>query len=54
VANGINTVHLAYAREYVGHALIGAPQRIPREQIDIPGPFYGCGSFDHCHPMTGV
>jgi hypothetical protein len=24
LANGINTVHLAYVRERVGHALIGA------------------------------
>jgi len=24
VANGINTVHLAYVREGTGHALIGA------------------------------
>src|ERR1700726_291080 len=33
VANGINTVHLAYVREGTGHALIGARQWIPREQI---------------------
>jgi SRSO17 transposase len=26
VANGINTVHLAYVRERTGHALIGARQ----------------------------
>ena len=26
VANGINTVHLAYVREHAGHALIGARQ----------------------------
>jgi hypothetical protein len=26
VANGINTVHLAYVREHAGHALIGAGQ----------------------------
>jgi SRSO17 transposase len=32
VANGINTVHLAYAREGTGHALIAARQWIPREQ----------------------
>jgi SRSO17 transposase len=34
VANGINTVHLSYVREQVGHALIGARQWIPAEQID--------------------
>jgi DDE superfamily endonuclease len=31
VANGINTVHLAYVREKTGHALAGARQWIPRE-----------------------
>jgi SRSO17 transposase len=36
VANGINTVHLAYVREHAGHALIGARQWIPRAQIDDP------------------
>ena len=36
VANGITTVHLAYARERTGHALIGARQWIPAEQIDDP------------------
>ena len=36
VANGINTVHLAYVREHTGHALIGARQWIPREQIEDP------------------
>jgi SRSO17 transposase len=36
IANGINTVHVAYVRERTGHALIGARQRIPREQIDDP------------------
>jgi SRSO17 transposase len=36
VANGINTVHLSYVREGTGHALIGARQWIPREQIDDP------------------
>jgi len=36
VANGINTVHLAYIREGTGHALIGAAQWIPREQIADP------------------
>jgi SRSO17 transposase len=34
VANGINTVHLAYVREGAGHALIGARQWIPRAQIE--------------------
>jgi SRSO17 transposase len=33
VANGINTVHLSYVRERVGHALIGARLWIPAEQI---------------------
>ena len=36
VANGITTVHLAYVREKAGHALIGARQWIPREQIEDP------------------
>ena len=36
VANGINTVHLAYVRENAGHALIGARQWIPAAQIDDP------------------
>jgi SRSO17 transposase len=36
VANGINTVHLCYVREGAGHALIGARQWIPCEQIDDP------------------
>jgi SRSO17 transposase len=36
VANGINTVHLSYVREKTGHALIGARQWIPREQIQDP------------------
>ena len=36
VANGINTVHLSYVRERAGHALIGARQWIPREQIGDP------------------
>jgi SRSO17 transposase len=36
VANGINTVHLAYVREKTGHALVGARQWIPQEQIDDP------------------
>jgi SRSO17 transposase len=34
VANGINTVHLSYVREMTGHALAGARQWIPREQIE--------------------
>jgi DDE superfamily endonuclease len=34
VANGITTVHLAYAREGAGHALIAARQWIPREHIE--------------------
>ena len=33
VANGINTVHLAYVHERAGHALIGSRQWIPRAQI---------------------
>jgi SRSO17 transposase len=36
VANGINTVHLAYVREKTGHALIGARQWIPQEHITDP------------------
>ncbi len=36
VANGINTVHLAYVREHAGHALIGARQWIPRTQLGDP------------------
>jgi SRSO17 transposase len=36
VANGINTVHVCLAREKTGHALIGARQWIPREQIEDP------------------
>ena len=36
VANGINTVHLAYVREGAGHALIAARQWVPREQIADP------------------
>jgi len=37
VANGITTVHLAYAREGTGHALIAARQWIPREHLEDPG-----------------
>jgi SRSO17 transposase len=36
VANGINTVHLSYIREKTGHALIGAAQWIPAEDIADP------------------
>jgi len=36
VANGINTVHLAYVREKTGHALAGARQWIPAEDIGDP------------------
>jgi SRSO17 transposase len=36
VANGINTVHLSYVRDRTGHALIGARQWIPAEDIADP------------------
>jgi SRSO17 transposase len=36
VANGINTVHLAYVREKTGHALVGARQWIPAGDISDP------------------
>jgi SRSO17 transposase len=36
VANGINTVHLAYVREKTGHVLAGARQWIPGEQVSDP------------------
>jgi SRSO17 transposase len=36
VANGINTVHLSYVRERAGHALVGARQWIPAEDIKNP------------------
>jgi len=36
VANGINTVHLAYVREGTGHTLIGARERIPAEHLKDP------------------
>ncbi len=36
VANGINTVHLSYVREKTGHALAGARQWIPEEQVADP------------------
>ena len=43
VANGINTVHLAYVHERAGHALIGARQWIPRAQIEDPVKFLAMG-----------
>lgn len=36
VANGINTVHLSYVREKTGHALAGARQWIPAQDICDP------------------
>jgi SRSO17 transposase len=36
VENGINTVHLSYVRERTGHALIGAREWIPADQIADP------------------
>jgi SRSO17 transposase len=36
VANGVNTVHLSYVREKTGHALAGARQWIPAEDIKDP------------------
>ena len=36
VANGINTVHVSYVREKTGHALVGARQWIPFEDIADP------------------
>jgi len=36
VANGINTVYLSYVREKTGHALAGARQWIPAEDIKDP------------------
>ena len=36
VENGISTVHLSYVREGTGHALIGARQWIPADQIADP------------------
>ena len=38
VANGINTVHLAYVHEHAGHALIGARAVDPRRADRRPGP----------------
>ena len=43
VANGINTVHLSYVREKTGHALIGARQWIPQEQVNDPVTSLGTG-----------
>jgi SRSO17 transposase len=43
LANGINTVYLAYVRERVGHALIGARQWIPAEHLGDPGTAAGMG-----------
>ncbi|MEV4365387.1 IS701 family transposase [Nonomuraea sp. NPDC049625] len=36
IDNGVNTVYLAYVRARAGHALIGARQWIPAEQISDP------------------
>jgi len=36
VANGISVVYLSYVRDGTGHALIGARQWIPREQVSDP------------------
>jgi SRSO17 transposase len=36
VANGVNTVHLSYVREKTGHALAGARQWIPAEDVRDP------------------
>ena len=36
VANGITTVHVSLVREGTGHALVGARQWIPREQVADP------------------
>lgn len=36
VANGITLVHLSYVREKTGHALAGARQWIPAEQLSDP------------------
>jgi len=43
VANGINTVHLSYVREKTGHALAGARQWIPAEQIADPATSQAAG-----------
>ena len=36
VANGVSTVHVSLVRERTGHALVGARQWIPREQVADP------------------
>jgi hypothetical protein len=36
VAAGINTVHLSYVREKTGHALVGARQWVPEQDIASP------------------
>jgi SRSO17 transposase len=46
LANGINTVHLAYVRERVGHALIGARQWIPAEHLTDTNTAAGMGIAD--------
>lgn len=46
LANGINTVHLAYVRERVGHALIGARQWIPAEHLADAGTAAAMGIAD--------
>ena len=43
VANGINTVHLAYVREGAGHALVGAREWIPAGHIGDPVKSAGMG-----------
>jgi len=43
VANGINTVHLAYVREGSGHALVGAREWIPAGHIGDPVTSAGMG-----------
>jgi hypothetical protein len=46
LANGINTVHLSYVRERIGHALIGARQWIPAEHLGDPDTAAGMGILD--------
>ena len=43
LANGINTVHLAYVREQTGHALTGAREQIPAGHIGDPATSAGMG-----------
>jgi SRSO17 transposase len=43
LANGINTVHLAYVREQIGHALIGAREWVPAGHIGDPATSAGMG-----------